>query len=132
MLSASDSLPKLSPVSCKTYSSNTDSMSSFQKYLDYMSAEKVYADAIVIQAAASKYKRIIHIYNSPDTLPVVHLPQFEDDADLDTSILSESSLSVISLAYVNGNFGYSIGAEEVSTLISNHFVSLVKRTSNSK
>ena len=47
-------------------------------YLEYMAKDGSWADAIVIRSAAMKYQRKIHVYHSPDSLPVLYRPNIVD------------------------------------------------------
>ena len=92
-----------------------------EDYLEYMSLEGTWADAIVIRAAAMLYRRIIHVYNSPDSSPVLYHPELVNKQGDNTR--QEKDVEAISLAFVNVNFGH--GSHCGGT--QDHFVSLVQR-----
>jgi hypothetical protein len=88
-----------------------------------MATDKVWADAIIIRAAAIRYGHRIEMYNSPEDPPVVYSPTFDCDSDAVYGITGHDS--PLSLAFVNVNFGLNKISDDGKQ---DHFVSLVNLT----
>ena len=80
-----------------------------------MLKSKTFADGIVVDAAALKYKRPIHIYHSPDCRPSVHS---------DFEMNHAADFHPIYLAHVSVNFGYTGAHSTWSKETNDHYVSL--------